>query len=299
MYMDLRERRGGELVEAHISPEERHTLHGIIERHSGTILESLSRKLVAIFIQADQALECARDLRAAVIQFRNPPWGGVGFYTRTLLAPAPAGVRDPARWTELALKMSVHLNGTPPDCIIGLETFLAQLNKQPVPAPRPLMTDKGPSSLLFTLTGDRRADVEEAATRAASAMSGAGVGLFGELAIKIGDRTRIINPPECPLSVGRSKTCAIMLQGDDVSRVHGRIEFSNDKYFYVDDSRNGSYVLTQDGNEVRLEKERLLLIGEGVISPGVPMLKQKGQVIHYRCAAIKLSLGDDAPTKPR
>lgn len=299
MYVDLRERRGGSAIEENISIEERQQLHNLINRHAGALLESVSRKLVASFAKADGALECARGIRATVLQLRNPPWGGVGFYSRILLAPAPAGVRDPQRWTELALKMSIHLNGTAPDCIIGLESFLDQLARQPAPAPRPLVTPQGVSSMLFVLTGDGAADVDEAQTRAASALSGAGVGLFSELVLSVGGKNRIVHPPECPLSVGRSKTCAVVLEGDDVSRVHGRIEFANEKYFYVDDSRNGSYVLTQDGNEVQLTKERLLLIGEGVISPGVPVLKQKGQVIRYRCAALKLSLGDDVQTKPR
>lgn len=299
MYTDLRERRGGDTIEQSISLEERHQIHGVVSRFHGTILESVSRRLVATFASADAALDCARTVRTMVLQLRNPPWGGVGFYSRTLLAPAPPGVRDPQRWTELALKMSVHLNGTAPDCIIGLESFLGQLTRQPVPAPRPLVTAKGVSPQLFVLTDEIQTNADEAPTRAASSLSAASIGLFSELMVKVGDKTRMVTPPECPLSVGRSKTCAIMLEGDDVSRVHGRIEFTNEKYFYVDDSRNGTYVLTQDGDEVRLQKERLLLVGEGVISPGVPVLKQKGQVIRFRCAALKLSLGDDAPTKPR
>lgn len=299
MYVDLRERRGGHAIEAGISLEERQQLHNLINRHVGVLLESVSRKLVATFASADAALECARSLRAAVMLFRNPPWEGVGFYSRILLAPAPAGVRDPQHWKELALKMSIHLDGTAPDCIVGLESFIQQLRKKPMPQPVPLRTAKGVSSTLYLLNSAGEADVDEAVTRAAHSLSGAGVGLFAELSLKAGSKVRQVTPPECPLTIGRSKTCGLTLEGDDVSRVHGRIEFINEKYFYVDDSRNGTYVLTQDGSEVRLQKEKLLLVGEGTISPGVPVLKQKGQTIRYRCIPLKLNLDGDAPTKPR
>lgn len=301
MYVDLRERRDrrSESIEQSISPDERTQLHNLVSRHQGTVLESVTRKLVATFNQADAALECARGLRTTVKKLRNPPWGGAGFFSRILLAPAPLGELDPHRWAELAVKMSIHLDGARPDAIIGLESFLNQLQQQPQPPPRPLRTAKGVSSMLFALSENNQNDDEETVTRAASSFSGAGIGMFSELTLKVGEKVRIVTPPDCPLSVGRSKTCAIMLAGDDVSRVHGRIEFIHEKYFYVDDSRNGTFVLTHDGNEVRLEKERLLLVGDGVISPGVPLLKQKGQVIRFRCSAVKLGMGEDTPTKPR
>lgn len=300
MYVDIRERGSGVTGTQTITLEERHQLHGIIGRYKGNVVESSSRKMVVTFLRAESALNCARAVRLAMQQLRNPPWGGVGFYSRILLAPAQAELNDadPERVAEMTFKLSIHLNSTTPDCIIAMDSFLRMLDKPLQPTPRPLVSPKGVSSNLFVLTKDGDSSEDEAATRAAGSLIGAGIGLFSELVLKIGDKTRIVNPPECPLSVGRSKTCAIMLEGDDVSRVHGRIEFENEKYFYVDDSRNGSFVLTHDGNEVRLQKERLLLVGDGIISPGVPMLKQKGQVIRYRCAPVRLNIHEEDATDP-
>ena len=299
MYVDIRERsRSGTGLQA-ITLEERHQLHGIVTRYKGTVVESASKKMVVTFLRATSALDCARAIRLAMQQLR-PVWGGTGFYSRILLAPMQAGLNDadPERVAELTFNLSIHLNGTTPDCIVAMDSFLRLLDKPPQPAPKPLVSPKGVSSKLYMLGSDGDGGQDEAATRAAGSLSSAGIGLFAELVLKIGDKSRIVNPPECPLTVGRSKTCAIMLEGDDVSRIHGRIEFENEKYYYVDESRNGSYVLTNDGSEVRLQKERLLLVGDGVISPGVPMLKQKGQVMRYRCAPVRLNLGDDDATDP-
>ncbi len=88
---------------------------------------------------------------------------------------------------------------------------------------------------------------------------------------------------DCPLTLGRDKTCGVHLDGDVASRVHGRIEFLHDKFYYVDDSRNGTYLLTPQGEEIFLHHERLPLLGRGVISPGAPIVKQTGEVVRYSC----------------
>lgn len=90
-------------------------------------------------------------------------------------------------------------------------------------------------------------------------------------------------PQDCPFTLGRDKSCALQLDGDVASRVHGQIEFVHDKFYYVDDSRNGTYLLTPQGEEVFLHRERLPLLGRGVISPGAPVVKQTGEVLRYTC----------------
>lgn len=88
---------------------------------------------------------------------------------------------------------------------------------------------------------------------------------------------------DCPVTLGRDKSCLLHLDGDVASRIHGRIEFQHDKFYFVDDSRNGTYLLTPQGEEVFLHRERLPLLGKGVISPGAPIVKQTGEVIRYLC----------------
>jgi hypothetical protein len=287
------------VAEQLLSLMERHDLHNIVGRHFGNIVESVSQRLVITFSRPDGALACARDLRAAIQRLRESSIERIGLYARMLLLPAPPDSHDPSRLVETALKLSLHLNNAPLNGIAALDTYLTLLKTAPTPTPRALPSIPGGRLKLFLLAYEDGDDTQEGMTRAAAPMAGAGLGVFSNLALKVGERTRMVLPPECPISVGRSKTCGLVLRGDEVSREHGRIEFVNDKYFYVDESRNGSYVLTQDGTEVHVLKERIMLVGDGVISPGVPVLKQTGEVIRFRCVPVQLSLGDDAATKPR
>lgn len=88
---------------------------------------------------------------------------------------------------------------------------------------------------------------------------------------------------DCPLTLGRDKSCGLHLEGDAASRLHGRIEFMQGQFYLVDASRNGTYLLTPQGEEVFLRGERLPLSGHGVISPGAPIVKQTGEVVRYVC----------------
>jgi len=97
-----------------------------------------------------------------------------------------------------------------------------------------------------------------------------------------GNQLKIV-AKDCPVTLGRDKSCTLHLDGDVASRVHGRIEFLHDKFYFVDDSRNGTYLLTPQGEEVFLHRERLPLLGRGVISPGAPIVKQTGEVVRYAC----------------
>ena len=112
-----------------------------------------------------------------------------------------------------------------------------------------------------------------------------------------------VTGPECPFTLGRDRTCSMVLGGADVSRVHGRILHDKGYFHYEDDSRNGTYLII-GGEEVYVHNGRFPLTGAGVISPGLPLADQTGEVVRFRCEAPLGGMPDldDAPSisiKPR
>jgi len=93
-----------------------------------------------------------------------------------------------------------------------------------------------------------------------------------------------IRADDCPFSVGRDAACALNIGGPNVSRLHGAIQHEDGKFYFRDDSRNGTY-LTAGGEEVYLQAERFPLVSKGVISPGATLVQQTGDVIRYQCLA--------------
>lgn len=70
------------------------------------------------------------------------------------------------------------------------------------------------------------------------------------------------------LGIGRAETCDLVVGSPLASRVHARIESRRGKFVFIDQSTNGSYVRTEDGNVVYLRREELPLWGSGAISLG-------------------------------
>lgn len=70
------------------------------------------------------------------------------------------------------------------------------------------------------------------------------------------------------LGIGRAETCELVVGSPLASRLHARIESRRGKFVFIDQSTNGSYVRTEDGNVVYLRREELPLWGTGEISLG-------------------------------
>lgn len=90
-----------------------------------------------------------------------------------------------------------------------------------------------------------------------------------------------VAPEQCPWWIGRDPGCASVLAGEHVSRRHGHIDFQDGQFYYVDASRNGSYLLTSRGDLVRVHGTHFPLVGRGIISPGAPVTEQTGEVLRY------------------
>lgn len=97
-------------------------------------------------------------------------------------------------------------------------------------------------------------------------------------------KTVLVRAEDCPFSIGRDSACALNVGGPNVSRLHGAIQHEAGKFYFRDDSRNGTY-LTTGGEEVYLQAERFPLVAKGVISPGATLVQQTGDVIRYQCFA--------------
>jgi len=68
--------------------------------------------------------------------------------------------------------------------------------------------------------------------------------------------------------LGRDPQCNVVISDRNASRQHARIERRRDKFFLVDQSTNGSFVVFANEAEVVLRREELMLRGSGRIGFG-------------------------------
>lgn len=81
--------------------------------------------------------------------------------------------------------------------------------------------------------------------------------------------------------LGRGKECEMIVHGDLVSRHHARIEHRRGKFILIDQSTNGTFVRTMDGQDLFIRREEFALFGSGCFSLGHKIDLNEGNTILY------------------
>lgn len=101
-----------------------------------------------------------------------------------------------------------------------------------------------------------------AATSAASASS------LATLRLQYGPTELLLEKPNTSIVLGRDADCHIAIADRMASRHHARIERRRDKFFLIDQSTNGTYVVFAGELEIALRREEVMLRGKGRIAFG-------------------------------
>jgi pSer/pThr/pTyr-binding forkhead associated (FHA) protein len=93
------------------------------------------------------------------------------------------------------------------------------------------------------------------------------------LTLEIGERTMDFPEGKTVLTMGRERTCDVVVAEKTASRNHARIERSGLQFVLIDESTNGTYVAMEGHNEVLLRRDRVMLRGRGKIGFGTSTAK--------------------------
>ena len=99
-----------------------------------------------------------------------------------------------------------------------------------------------------------------------------------------GETTRIASNDKRMFVIGRGVQSDLMCQTRLASRTHAVIEFRRGKFLLTDQSSNGTFVKTDDGENIFLRRQELMLWGSGHIGLGEEVSKEDpNDIIHYVC----------------
>ena len=96
-------------------------------------------------------------------------------------------------------------------------------------------------------------------------------------------REFIINADRPSITLGRDSQADIVIGDPRASRMHARIERRRDKFVFVDQSSNGSYITIKEEDEIQLRREELVLRGSGSISLGHSYKKDPSEIVEFFC----------------
>jgi hypothetical protein len=103
----------------------------------------------------------------------------------------------------------------------------------------------------------------------------------GGLLITYKSKTTKLDVNSDSINLGRGKDCELLISGDLISRYHARIYTRRGKFVLTDQSTNGTFVRTLDGQDIFLRQDELTLFGSGVISLGKSVDKSHENLLYY------------------
>lgn len=103
-----------------------------------------------------------------------------------------------------------------------------------------------------------------------------------KLVLERGGQAMEVSEARPSLTVGRDDQNTLVIKDRLVSRFHARIDFRNGRFFLIDSSINGTYIITPDSGLVRVRRDSRLLDNAGVLSFGRIPAEQDPGLIHFR-----------------
>src|SRR5262245_5090830 len=106
------------------------------------------------------------------------------------------------------------------------------------------------------------------------------------LRLRTEDRELLVDERHSSVTIGRAEDNDVIVKGNLISRLHARIEISRNKFVLVDQSTNGTFVQTADGEESFVRRNSLQIKGQGMI--GLGRLPEAGspQTIRFVCEEV-------------
>jgi class 3 adenylate cyclase len=106
---------------------------------------------------------------------------------------------------------------------------------------------------------------------------------LARLRLRCQDRELQLDDQKASITIGRAEDNDFVIKGNLISRLHARIELNRNKFVLIDQSTNGTFVQTAEGEEAFVRRDSLQLKGEGMIGLGKLPEQDSVQTIRFVC----------------
>jgi adenylate cyclase len=93
----------------------------------------------------------------------------------------------------------------------------------------------------------------------------------------------VMDDARTKITIGRAEENDIIVKGNLISRLHARLEFNRNKFQLIDQSTNGTFVTTREGEEAFVRRDSMHLKGQGLIGFGRVPEEGSSLTIQYVC----------------
>lgn len=256
-------------------------LTAVTERHRGTVIKTIGDEIMCTYPSAEAAVQAACDMHETLeddITLQTSA-GPISLAIRIGLHHGPAileagdvfgdAVNVAARMASMAKAGQIITTQTTVETLPPiLKASSRFIDRAPVKGKKETMDIFEVLWQQEDVTRMSTGVIPEPVHRAELLLT------YHELQITMGeDRSQVV--------LGRSKTADIPVAEALASRQHVRLEFRRGKFFIVDQSTNGTYVLNGE-REAFLRREEMPLSGSGKISLGRSFAEHPQEVVHFK-----------------
>ncbi len=278
------ENMGDDLARERIS-KALNALISITRRHNGQLVKTIGDEILVYFTDVDMAVFAAKAIQETMEDDRSPETIGVSIrigmqYGSAILENDDIfgdTVNVAARVVGMAKARQILCTQE-----IAFMVKSGELSNNMRPYDRLRVKGRNEQLDVYLFTWEQEGDITNMAT-ASSFTNPARHSQAKNLTLTYEGKPNQIPNDTTSFILGRGKDCELIIKGDLISRHHSRIEHRRGKFIITDQSTNGTFVRTSDGQEIFLRREEFTLFGSGNISLGKKVDLKDPNVIHFIC----------------
>jgi class 3 adenylate cyclase len=278
------ENMGDDLARERIS-KALNTLISISRRHSGNLVKTIGDEILVYFTDVDMAVYAAQAIQETMEDDRSPETIGVSIrigmqYGSAILENDDIfgdTVNVAARIASMAKARQILCTQE-----IAFLVKNAELSNNMRPYDRLRVKGRNEQLDVYLFAWEQEGDITNMAT-SSSFTNPARYEQVKSLTLKYEGKPHSIDRDTMSYILGRGKDCELVIKGDLISRYHSKIEHRRGKFIITDQSTNGTFVRTAEGQDVFLRREEFTLFGSGYISLGRKVDLADENLIHFLC----------------
>jgi class 3 adenylate cyclase len=278
------ENMGDDLARERIS-KALNMLISISRRHNGNLVKTIGDEILVYFTDIDMAVFAAKAIQEAMEDDRSPETIGVSIrigmqYGSTILENDDVfgdTVNVAARISNMAKARQILCTQE-----IAFMVKNAELSNNMRPFDRLRVKGRNEHLDVYLYAWEEEEDITNMAT-ASSFTNPARYDQAKILTLTYDTRPYVIPVDTTSYILGRGKDCELIVTGDLISRHHSKIEHRRGKFIITDQSTNGTFLRTTEGQDVFLRREEFTVYGSGYISLGKKIDLGDPHLIHFIC----------------
>jgi adenylate cyclase len=253
------------------------------EQYQGTVIKTMGDEVMATFPGADQALNAAAQMQQQISRHSQLKVEGqpVAIRIGCHFGPVVLENRDVFGSTvHTANRMTSQAKAGQ---IMTTAAMVERLSPQWRAAVRQvdiaMLKGQGSEVALYEVLWQTEDVTSMVPAIAMASKNGPAV----RLRLTFQDRDIVIDDQRPAIAIGRAEDNDVVVKGNLISRLHARIEINRHKFVLIDQSTNGTFVQTDDGDEAFVRRDSLQIKGKGLIGLGKLPEQDSPQTIRFDC----------------